>query len=133
MHLASDCNADEIIVLYVSVGAVSYFPVLFWCPQGGMGSFIPYSVELCSTCAGCITSFIYDITVNFVSEMLFKIIVYINHCLPVTSLYNFTSSASLHIYYFHLLHEYKGQQTSHSTSSLGSHMKTQHYPKVACN
>jgi hypothetical protein len=29
MRLASDCTADEIIVFYVSVGAVSYFPMFF--------------------------------------------------------------------------------------------------------
>jgi hypothetical protein len=44
MHLASDCTADEIIVLHVSVGAVSYFPV-FLVSSGGIGSFFPYSVE----------------------------------------------------------------------------------------
>jgi hypothetical protein len=102
----------------------------------GTAQLIFYSVERRSSCAGCTTSFLYDIIVTFARELIWKkLYTLIIVCWsPPIIIFPF-----LHCFIYILLlllllsYEHKGQQNLNSTSSLSSHIKTQHYQKAVCN
>jgi hypothetical protein len=75
------------------------------------------SVERRSACAGCITSFLYDTVVTFVRELLLKIIVYINHCLPSPPfiIFSFFLRRSVYIYIYIFFFYYMNTRTTKLT------------------